>query len=547
MIIHDVVPGSAEWLALRAKYKTASEAPAMMGQSKLQTRAALLDMKKTGEAKEVSWFTQRIFDKGHAVEDQARVIVEGMLGEELFQVVGSQDQYLASMDGANLIGDTLFEHKQWNEELAEAVRAKELDAQYWIQLEQQLYVTGAERVIFVCSNGTKDKLVWMEYRAVPGRWESIAAGWDLFTADLSTHVVAEEKPKVVAEVLTELPPLSVMLSGEVKSSNLVVYKEFALQFVEGINTDLQTDQDFANAEAAVKFCDKAEKELELVKKAALAQTATIDELFRTIDTLKDAMRAKRLVLSKLVTTRKDAIRLELKQKADAELGKHIEALNANLRTVRLPSIAADFAGAMKGKRSIDSLQNAIAGEMVAAKNEATRLYGLYAANLTALETLGAGYSQLFTDAQLLVAKSNDDLVLLINARIAEHQRVEQARQDQVRAEAQRLQDLENQKKEQATCDESPSSSVDQPGFDLGNPAPTAVASTARMASVAESSSPVIPPLSRSSASSSPRTVNIAESVYHRLLSSEAKLNALMNAGVDNWIGYSEALAELEAA
>lgn len=85
---------------------------------------------KTGMSKEVSFFTQRIFDKGHAVEDLARVIVEGMLGEDLFPIVGSLGKYLASMDGANLMGDTLFEHKQWNEELAAAVRAKELDAQY---------------------------------------------------------------------------------------------------------------------------------------------------------------------------------------------------------------------------------------------------------------------------------------------------------------------------------------------------------------------------------------------------------------------------------
>lgn len=549
MIIHNVVQGSAEWHALRANHLTASEAPVMMAQSKLQTRKALLDTKKTGMSKEVSFFTQRIFDKGHAVEDLARVIVEGMLGEDLFPIVGSLGKYLASMDGANLMGDTLFEHKQWNEELAAAVRAKELDAQYWIQLEQQLHVTGAERVIFVCSDGTKDKLVWMEYRAVPGRWESIADGWDLFMADLSTHVVTEDKPKVVAEALTELPSLSIMLTGEVKSSNLAVYKDFALKFVEGINTDLQTDQDFANAEAAVKFCEKAEKELELVKKAALAQTATIDELFRTVDSLKEAMRTKRLLLDKLVKTRKDAIRLELKQAADVELGKHIEGLNNNLRTVRLPSIAADFAGVMKGKRSIDSLKNAIDGEMVKAKGEATRLYGLYAENLTTIETLGVGYSQLFTDAQLLMAKPNDDLVLLINARIAEHQRAEQARQDEVRAEAERLQEAEreNTANAQATCEAAPANVADQPGLDLGNPAPVAVTSTARMSTVAQQSNTVIPPVSRSGASSGTRMVNIAESEYRRLLASEAKLNALMAHGVDNWMGYGDAMSELEAA
>jgi len=554
MIIHNVVQGSAEWHELRANHRTASEAPVMAGLSKLQTRLALLDSKKTVMSKEVSFFTQRIFDKGHAVEDLARVIVEKMLGEELFPIVGTRGAYLASMDGANLMCDTLFEHKQWNEELAAAVRAKELDPQYWMQLEQQLYVSGAERVIFVCSDGTEENMVWMEYRAVPGRWEQIAAGWDLFMADLSTHVVTEAKPKVVAEALTELPSLSIVLSGEVKSSNLVVYKDFALQFVESINTDLQNDQDFANAEAAVKFCEKAEKELEFVKKSALSQTASLSEVLETIDSLKEAMRAKRLVLDKLVKTRKEAIRLELKQNADAELGKHIESLNQNLRTVRLPSIPADFAGAMKGKRSIDSLKNAIDGEMVRAKGEASRIYGLYAENLTTLETNGVGFSQLFTDVQQLVTKSNDDLVLLINARIAEHQRIEQERQDQIKAEALRLeqQRLETQRLEnervasQATCEPN-APAEEQPSLDLGNPAPAAVTSTARMSAVAQASNTVIPPVSRSSASSSTRMVTIADSEYQRLLASERKLHALQAGGVDNWVGYSDAMSELEAA
>lgn len=549
MIIHNVVQGSAEWHALRASHDTASEAPAMAGQSKLQTRKELLDVKKTGMSKEVGFFTQRIFDKGHAVEDLARVIVEKMLGEDLFPIVATEGRYLASMDGANLMCDTLFEHKQWNEELAAAVRAKELDPQYWIQLEQQLFVTKAQRVIFVCSDGTEDKFVWMEYCAVPGRWEQIAAAWDLFATDLATHVVEAEKPKVVAEAISELPALSIVLSGEVKSSNLVVYKDFALQFVEGINTDLQTDQDFANAEGAVKFCERAEKELELVKRAALAQTATIDELFCTIDTLKEAMRSKRLVLDKLVKSRKESIRLELKQEADKDLGKHVETLNNNLRTVRLPSIAADFVGVMKGKRSIESLKNAIAGEMVKAKGEATRIAGLYAENLTTLETLSQGYSQLFTDVQQLVTKSNDDLVLLINARIAEHQRIEQERQDEINAQAQRLeqQRLENERlASQATCDADPIDTATEPvpqaSLNLGNPAPAAVTSTARMSTAAPAPSRTIPPVAAAT-----KMVSIPDSEYRRLLASENKLNALIAGGVDNWVGYGDAMSELEAA
>lgn len=66
MNIHNVAQGSAEWHALRANYFTASEAPAMMGASKYQTRTELLTQKKTGFTPEVTPQQQCIFDLGHA-------------------------------------------------------------------------------------------------------------------------------------------------------------------------------------------------------------------------------------------------------------------------------------------------------------------------------------------------------------------------------------------------------------------------------------------------------------------------------------------------
>ena len=49
MITHKVKQGSPEWLALRANYDTASEAPAMMGAPGAhETREELLRMKVSG-------------------------------------------------------------------------------------------------------------------------------------------------------------------------------------------------------------------------------------------------------------------------------------------------------------------------------------------------------------------------------------------------------------------------------------------------------------------------------------------------------------------
>ena len=46
----NLIQGSPEWLAARTKYFTASEANAMMGESKYQSRSALLKQKATGIA-----------------------------------------------------------------------------------------------------------------------------------------------------------------------------------------------------------------------------------------------------------------------------------------------------------------------------------------------------------------------------------------------------------------------------------------------------------------------------------------------------------------
>lgn len=177
MKIHNVAQGSAEWHALRAQHFTASEAPAMMGASKYQTRTDLLTMKKTGIAPEVNQAQQYIFDRGHATEALARPLVEVMIGEELYPVVGTDGNLLASMDGATMLGETLFEHKLWNESLVAQVKAGELDPHYYWQLEQQLLVSGAERVIFVCSDGTAENFVHMEYRSVAGRAAQLVEGW----------------------------------------------------------------------------------------------------------------------------------------------------------------------------------------------------------------------------------------------------------------------------------------------------------------------------------------------------------------------------------
>lgn len=426
MKVHNVHQGSPEWLALRASHFTASEAPAMMGASKYQSRADLLTQKKTGLVPEVNPAQQALFDRGHATEAMARPLVEELIGDELFPVVGTEGNLLASMDGATVMCDTLFEHKLWNEKLANQVRAGELDPHYYWQLEQQLLVSGAERVIFVCSDGTRENFVHMEYRPVPGRAEQLVAGWRQFEEDLANHVPPQAKVEVVGSAPDALPALRIEVTGMVTASNLDAFKQHAFGVIAAIKTDLQDDQDFADADKTVKWLkDDVEDRLEAAKRHALSQTASIDELFRTIDQIAEQARAKRLELSKLVAARKENIRTEIIMSSAKKLQDHIDQINATLGgKVRLPRITADFAGAIKGKKTVSGLMEAADAELARVKIEASRIADGIRANLKSLNELATAHAFLFHDAQELVLKANDDLVSLIKVRISEHDQAE---------------------------------------------------------------------------------------------------------------------------
>ncbi|WP_447892285.1 YqaJ viral recombinase family protein [Pseudomonas marginalis] len=442
MKIHNVAQGSAEWHALRGKHFTASEAPAMMGVSKYQTRTDLLMLKKTGIAPEVTQSQQFIFDKGHSTEAMARPLVEGMIGEELYPIVATAGNLLASMDGATMLGETLFEHKLWNESVVAQVKAGDLAPHYYWQLEQQLLVSGAERVIFVCSDGTPENFVHMEYRPVAGRATQLVEGWKQFEADLANFEIADAPSIVVGKAPDELPALRIELTGMVTASNLKVFEDSALAVIDSVKTTLSTDQDFADAKKAVKWCGDVEEAVSVAKKQALSQTQSIDELFSSLDRISAHARETRLKVDKLVKTQELLVKTNIKQKAELELADHIAAINKTLGKVTLPNVVSDFAGAMKNKRTIASLQDAVDTELARAKIDASQAADGIRLNLTSLAELAVDHAFLFSDVQQLVTKANDDLVTLIKFRISEHQKAEQAKADAKRIaeeqEAQRL-------------------------------------------------------------------------------------------------------------
>lgn len=434
-IVHNLVQGSPEWHAFRMNYHGASEAAAMLGLSPNMKRTELLHIKKTATPKEFSRYVQeRILDRGHELEAMARPLVEEDLGEELYPVTCSLGTESASCDGLTMAGDVAFEHKQWNEELATLVRDGIVPDSHMPQCQQILMVTGAKHVRFTVSDGSRERFVWTDVKPDQKWFDRIRAGWAQFDKDVEAYEPQPQEVKPEGRTPETLPALFVEVTGQVTASNLREYREHALAVFANINKDLKTDQDFADAENTVKWCSAVEERLAAAKQHALAQTASIDELFRTIDDISAEARRVRLELDKLVTRRKTEMKEAIIKGGRDEYAKHVESLKQETRGLWMELSTPDFAGAAKNKRSMASLQDAVDTCLANAKIAADAAAKELRAKLVVYDE-HADHHFLFSDLQQLIQKPMDDFLLTLTSRIEAHVREQQERANRAAQEA----------------------------------------------------------------------------------------------------------------
>jgi putative phage-type endonuclease len=470
MKIHNLIQGSPEWKAHRAQHFNASDAPAMMGVSPYKSRAELLREMHTGVAADVDAGTQMRFDHGHRAEALARPLAEEFIGVELYPVTGSAGKLSASFDGLTLDESRGFEHKALNNELRKAFAqietiapkyrelagCRELPVYHRIQMEQQLLISGAQRILFMASQWTADEDLVEEqhcwYYPDHELRAQIVAGWDQFEKDLAAYKLAPAAvPAPAGKAPETLPALLIEVTGKVTASNLVEFKETALAAIRSVNRVLKTDQDFANAAKAVKWCSDIESRLEAAKQHALSQTASIDALFKAMDDIGAEARSVRLDLDKLVTRRKTEVKEEAVVAARAALAAHYVSLNAELAPAALSVPLVDFAGAIKGLRSFDSMQDALDTLLAKSKIDADTAARRVRTNQAAFKEQAASFVFLFADLGQLVHKAPEDFDAAVRARIAEHKQAEAARQEQerarIRAEEETRQVAERQRQE----------------------------------------------------------------------------------------------------
>ena len=432
--------GSPEWMASRKTTRNASDYPSAQGLSKKFSRSDLVREAATGIAREFSpYVEEKILPNGHRIEALARPIAEEIIGEELFPIVAkSDDGYLgASCDGATMLLDTGWECKQWNEDLAAAVAITGRVPETHVgQLDQQGLVFGFGRILFMVTDGTPEKCIYCWHTPTVEAKDKIRPTWNQFDEDVANYQHVEAKPAVVADTIEDLPALTVQLVGQVTASNLDSFTTAVTARIQAINTKLVTDADFVNADKMVKFLGDGEKRLDLVKDQALAQTASIDQLFRTIDVLKEQMRGKRLALEKLVKAEKENRKSEIVHAARVELVGHVQNLHSRIGFTCIQIDSSVFGEATKGLKSLDSMRDKVSVALANAKIEASAIADRIEFNQKQMQEKSAAV--LFPDFAQVCAKAPDDFAALVDARIAKKKEADDsllaAEREKIRAE-----------------------------------------------------------------------------------------------------------------
>lgn len=445
MKIEKLVQGTPEWHQYRATHCNASDAPAMLGVSPYKSRAELIRERATGIKPEVDAATQRRFDDGHRFEAKARALAEAIIREDLYPCVGSDGELSASFDGLTLDGSTNWEHKTLSASLREALTCEgmtgaDLPEAYRVQMEQQCMVSGATRVLFMATLWDGDRLTdehhcW--YTPDPDLRARIIAGWAQFAADVAAYQ-PEPAPAVapIGRAPETLPSLRVEAQGMVTFSNLAEFRAQAMTVLGGINRDLATDEDFADAEQTVKWCKGVEDRLDATKSAVLAQMQSVDDVCRTIDDVSNETRRVRLELDKLVKVEKERRRAEIVRNYRQQVIDFYATINATLgeHAIQVPaSVHAVIGEAIKGRKTLGSITDAADEAAANVKIEASQQAERVRQCIAVLAEY-SDYAHLFADRVALCAsKTPDDLRNLAAARIVDFQRREEARIDAERA------------------------------------------------------------------------------------------------------------------
>jgi Sec-independent protein translocase protein TatA len=349
-----------------------------------------------------------------------------------------------------------------------------------------MIVSGAKKCLFMVSDGTEQNMAycWYEADAHPDHRAAVLAGWAQFERDIAAFdpaSVVADKP--AAAPVEGLPSVFVQVAGSLSvTDNLAKFGDALRSFIDRTPKKPETDDEFAVCESAIKTLSKAEEALDAAESAALAQVACIDDMRTLKATLKDLARSNRLALEKLVKAEKENRRSAIVQKAQKDLSAFVAAFPS---AEYFPVIVGDFGSAIRGLKTMASIQNAVDTELARVKIEATAQAQKIAANLAAINE-HPEHRAMFADMRTLVLKDCEFVALTVKQRIADHvaeiaKREEDARvriqaeaDAKAKAEADRVIEAERAKiraEEEARAKEAAAQAIQEAAPVIAMPAP----------------------------------------------------------------------------
>lgn len=174
VIKHDVQPNTKEWLELRKKYRTASEAAIVLGISPWTTPE---DFKLIKAGLKKQYYNSKM-RRGHELEDQVRQHASDFFGMDFKEAIYSNGNYLASLDG---IADDIVLEIKVSDYTFKDLEDGDIPEYYHVQMQQQLFCSGARVAYLYVYSPERDEYICSHDVALdPGYMPKIELAWEQF-------------------------------------------------------------------------------------------------------------------------------------------------------------------------------------------------------------------------------------------------------------------------------------------------------------------------------------------------------------------------------
>lgn len=254
------------------------------------------------------------------------------------------------------------------------------------------------------------------------REEQGQVGGSVALKDLVAYLEAKYPAVSCEQEASESVELVIRLDGGVQESTFPEYKAQWMAALDQVNLNPKSDQEFADLEKLVKDLKGAEKAIGDAITEAINGNKEVADLLSSVREFQAKTRETRLAGEKVIKNQKEAIKKTLIAGAEEELREYVMQCRAEYSELSDDITLCDGIGpvreAVKGKRKIDKLQDAVSNAMELIKGDIDRRVEFVLANFELINQ--CEFQELFPDRNTLAQKNSETVVSEISGRVAKH-------------------------------------------------------------------------------------------------------------------------------